>query len=184
MTSRARQVGTTTFVAVALEAEPAEQRVLPLGRRLDADQRVGALGPEARPPAARAARRARPRRAVQRAARELEHEPRREVGRRPGEVRVDALLPAVRALGAQAVALGGAVDPVRLEVRRLEQDGRRLVADLGLLAAHDPGERDAALGVGDQQVVGHELAVDAVERAQLLARRRAADDDLPAGELR
>ena len=34
-------------LAVALEAELAEQRVLPLGRRLDADQRVGALGPEA-----------------------------------------------------------------------------------------------------------------------------------------
>ena len=58
-------------------------------------------------------------------ARELEHQPRREVGRRPGEVRVDALLPAVRALGAQALALGRAVDAVRLEVRRLEQDGRR-----------------------------------------------------------
>ena len=43
------------------------------------------------------------------------------------------------------------------------------VADLGLLAAHDPGERDRALGVGDHQVVGHELAVDAVERAQPLA---------------
>ena len=67
---------------------------------------------------------------------------RREVGRRPGEVRVDALLPAVRALGAQALALGGEVDPVRLEVRGLEQDGGRAVADLRLLAAHDPGERD------------------------------------------
>ena len=38
----------------------------------------------------------------------------------------------------------GAEDPVRLEVRRLEQDGRRRLADLGLLAAHDPGERDRA----------------------------------------
>ena len=56
---------------------------------------------------------------------ELEDQRGREVGGRLGEVRVDALLPAVRALGAQALALGGAVDAVRLEVRRLEQDGRR-----------------------------------------------------------
>ena len=34
-----------------------------------------------------------------------------------------------------------------------------------------PASAIAALGVGDQQVVGHELAVDAVERAQPLARR-------------
>ena len=70
-------------------------------------------------------------------------------------------------------------DPGRLEVRGLEQDVGRLVADLGLLAAHDPGERDRALGVGDHEVARLELAVDAVERAQLLARPRPADDDLP-----
>ena len=76
------------------------------------------------------------------------------------------------------LALGGAVDAVRLEVRRLEQDGRGRLADLGLLAAHDPGERDGALGVGDHEVVGGERARDAVERRQLLARPGAPDDDL------
>ena len=108
-----------------------------------------------------------------RRARQLEQQLGREVGGRLGEVRVDALLPAVRALGAEAQPLRGEVDAVRLEVRGLEQDGRRLVADLGLLAAHDPGERDRALGVGDHQVVGRELAVDAVERAQSSRRARA-----------
>ena len=42
------------------------------------------------------------------------------------EIRIDALLPAVRALRAQAQALGGAEDRVRLEVRGLEQDLRRV----------------------------------------------------------
>ena len=100
-----------------------------------------------------------------------------------GEVRVDALLPAVGALGAQAQALRAAEDPGGLEVGRLEQDGGRLVADLGLLAAHDPREGDRALGVADQQVLGLERAVDAVERAQLLAGLRAAHDDPAAVEL-
>ena len=49
--------------------------------------------------------------------------------------------------------------------------------DLGLLAAHDPGERDRALGVGDHEVGGLELPVDAVEGAERLARSRAPDDD-------
>ena len=47
-----------------------------------------------------------------------------------------------------------------------------------------PASATAPLAVGDHQVVRLELAVDAVERAQLLARPRAAHDDLAAGELR
>ena len=74
------------------------------------------------------------------------------------EVRVDALLPAVRALGAQRMPLGAAQDADRLEVGGLEQDVRRRLPDLGVLAAHDPGERDRALGVGDDEILGVELA--------------------------
>ena len=40
----------------------------------------------------------------------------------------------------------------RLEVCRLEQDLGRRVRDLRLLPAHDPGERDRPLGVGDHQI--------------------------------
>ena len=58
----------------------------------------------------------------------------------------------------------------------------RRVAHLRLLAAHDPGERDRALGVGDHEVALVELALGAVERPELLAARRAADDDPVAGE--
>ncbi len=59
----------------------------------------------------------------------------------------------------------------------------RVVADLGLLPAHDPGERDGARLVGDHEVVRLQRALDAVERAEQLAGPRAAHDD-PARELR
>ncbi len=92
-------------------------------------------------------------------------------------MRVDALLPPVRALRAQAEALARAEEAVRLEVGRLEQHGPRGVADLGLLPAHDPGERDRPVRVGDQQVVLSQLTVDAVERAEPFARARPPHDD-------
>jgi len=101
---------------------------------------------------------------------ELEQELRRKLRRGLGEIRVDPFLPAIRALSAQAEALRGLEDPERLEVRGLEQDGGRALADLGLLPAHDPRERDPALGVGDQQVVWVEPALDAVQRSQGLAQ--------------
>ena len=94
-----------------------------------------------------------------------------------GQVRVDALLPAVRALGAERVALGAPEDRSRLEVRRLEEDGGRRLRHLGVEPAHDPGEGDRALGVGDHEVGRVELAQVAVQARELLARACAAHDD-------
>ena len=181
VTSRARNVGTTTSPSRLLEAEPLEPARLLGGRRLEADQLVRALGPE------------RDHRALGKLALHVDvpdplgagrrdDQLGRELRRLLGQVRVDALLPAVRALGAQAQALGGAVEAGRLEVRGLEQDVGRPFADLGLLAAHDPGDRDGPLGVGDHEVGLLEAAIDAVERPDRLARLRAAHDDLPACE--
>ena len=93
----------------------------------------------------------------------------RKLGRRLREVRVDALLPATRRLGAQAQPLGGAKDPDRLEVGGLEQELARLLVDLALERAHDPGDRNRPLGVGDHEVVLVERAHGAVERGHLLA---------------
>ena len=94
-----------------------------------------------------------------------------------GGVRVDALLPARRRVGAEPQPPRGAQHRQRVEVRRLEQEVRRLVAHLAVLAAHDPGDRDGPLRVGDHEVGRRELALVAVERADLLPRLRAADDD-------
>jgi hypothetical protein len=53
-----------------------------------------------------------------------------------------------------------------------------------LCPAHDRGERDRALPIGDEQVLVAELPQRAVERRQLLAGARAADEDAAARELR
>ncbi len=115
-------------------------------------------------------------------ARRLDDELRREPRGVLGDVRVDAFLPAVRALGAQPEPLGRVEDAVRLEVRRLEQHRRRRLLHLGLLAAHDRRESDRALAVLDHEVARVELAQLAVERADLLAVARAPHSDLAAGE--
>jgi len=162
-----------------LEAEPLKPADLLSRRSRDADQLIRALGPEVDDGPLR--------QALMHVgvsdpacAGGFDEQLGSEPGGRIGEVRVDALLPAVRALGAQAQALGGAEDRGRLEVGRLEQHLARGLADLGLLAAHDPGERDGALGVGDHQVGRLELPLDAVQGANRLSRNGPADDDLSA----
>ncbi len=107
----------------------------------------------------------------------------REHGRGLGEIRVDALLPPVRAGRAQCELLGGPEDSQRLEVRRLEEHVGRPVGDLTVLAAHDRRERNGLLAVRDQQVALVEPPQRAVERAQLLVRACAAYDDPAVREL-
>ena len=163
--------GRDDFTGATLEAEPLEPARLLVGRSLDSDDLVRALGPVGDDG---------PLREVALhvdvpdplGAGRLDDQLRRELRRLVGEVRVDALLPAVRPLGSQAEALRGAVDPGRLEVRRLEEHVGRRLADLGLLAAHDPGDRDRPLGVRDHEVALLQLALDPVERLDHL--RRAA----------
>ena len=148
---------------------------------LEPDQLVGALRPEADD----GARRQLPldvALAQPACARQLDEKLRRERRRLRGEIRIDALLPAIRALGPQLEPLRAPQQPERLEVGRLEQDLGRRVPHLGLLAAHDPGERDRALRVGDHEVALVELAVDAVERPELLAALCATHDDPVARE--
>ena len=141
----ARQVGTVTLQS-ELTSNPSRSRaprcssggdlqpdhaVDPVGAERD-DLRVGELA--LRVDVARPLR-----------ARQLEDELGRKRGRLGSKVRVDALLPAVRALGAERMPLGAPQDADRLEVGGLEEDVRRPLPDLGVLAAHDPGEGDRAL---------------------------------------
>ena len=102
---------------------------------------------------------------------------------RATRVGVDAPLEARARLAPQLEPLRAAGDAHGLEVRGLEQDLGGGVGDLGGGAAHDPGERlRRALGVGDEQVGGGELALDAVERGDDLAVGREAHDDPAATE--
>ena len=77
------------------------------------------------------------------------------------------------------MTLSGPEDTDGIEGRRLEQNARGLRAHLGALAAHHACQCDWATVVGDDDVLGIELAYDAVERCQLLPRPRVADGDGP-----
>ena len=174
----ARAPGGDRYVPLGrdLEAEALEHRPLLVGRDLEADQAVGPLGTQVDDRTLRE----RPldvRRAGHPRAREVDDQAARELRGRLREIRVDALLPAIRARGPERMPFGAPQDPERLEVRCLEQHLGRLVPDLALLAAHDRGERDGPVGVGDHEIRRLELPFDAVERTQALACSSAAHDD-------
>ena len=99
------------------------------------------------------------------------------VRRQLGGVRIDSLLPSRRGFGSQTQPARRAQDRQRIEVRSLEQDVRGLGADLAVLAAHDPGDRDRAARVGDYQILRCELALFPVQRRDALAGRRSPHDD-------
>ena len=125
------------------------------GGRLDADHRVGALGPEADHRALGqlavdvAVRR--PARAgeLERAARSRgRRRARRGAGRRPSPSGSSPRCAAAAARSVRKIA-------VRLEVRRLEQDGRSSPSPISVSSPPMiPASATGALGVGDHQVVG------------------------------
>ncbi len=108
----------------------------------------------------------------------------REDRRRLGEVRVDALLPAIGSGRSERQTLRGAEDAERLEVGRLEEHLGRRVRDLAVLAAHDRRKGHGVLAVGDEEVVRVDRPERPVERPHLLARACVTDDDPAVGELR
>ncbi len=87
------------------------------------------------------------------------------------ELGVDALLEAVRRLGADAEAPRRAQDRAAVERRGLEHDLGRVVGDLGIGAAHHARDARRAVAVGDHERLGVELA---------LACRRASSATSPA----
>ena len=93
---------------------------------------------------------------------------------------VGAALEAMRGVGVHAVTARGAADGGRIEPGGFDEHVAGFFRDHGIEAAHDAGQRDRLDGVGDDEVVGMEDVVHAVERLQLFARPRAADDDLAA----
>ena len=91
---------------------------------------------------------------------------------------VNALFILRGSIGALPERSGGLADIVAHELRRLEHDALRCVADLGIQPAHDAGQRNRALSIADAEIVLIHLIVLLVERHDMLARVRAADNNL------
>ena len=169
VTSRARHVGVTTSPSRISKPSRSSQRPAPRRRR-EADQLVGALGPvvDHRPlgePVVHVGV-GRPARAGS-----LDEQLRGEVGRRLGQVRVDALLPAVRALRAQPQALGAAEDRGRLEVGRLEQ---HLVVDSPISVSSPPMIPASATERSASAIIRSSARASARRRRACGSSRRAA----------
>ena len=112
-----------------------------------------------------------------RAAGPLGDQARRAIGADACQARLLALLEAQARLGPKRIAEGRAPDADRIEDRGLNHDLRGGLVDLGARPAHDAGDADRPVRVGDDERLGVELAVDMVERLDPLAGGRAADDD-------
>ena len=93
------------------------------------------------------------------------------VGERVAEgARIGAALEPVARLGVEAVATRRAADAPGVEVGALEEHLGRRGRNFAIFAAHDARERHRALAVTHDEVVGRELARDALDQ---LARHRA-----------
>ena len=91
---------------------------------------------------------------------------------------VDALFVLRRSIRALSERSGGLTDVVTHELRRLEHNALRRVADLGIQPAHDASQRNRSLSIADAEIVLIHLIVLLVERHDMLARVRAADNNL------
>ena len=92
-------------------------------------------------------------------------------------VEVRAALEAVRGVGVQAVAARAETDTDGVEPRGLDQDVLGLRGNHGVPAAHDAGQAQSLRVVGDDEIVGFERVLGAIEKLEPLALAREADDD-------
>ncbi|MEY3274856.1 MAG: hypothetical protein RL153_121, partial [Verrucomicrobiota bacterium] len=111
------------------------------------------------------------------AACQLEDEARGATTGEVGRLDVRAALEPVAGVGAQPEGLAGAADVDGVEPGSLDEDVGGVGLDAGVGPAHDAGEGDALISVGDQEHLWRELAGDAVEGGEGLALGGAADDD-------
>ncbi len=95
---------------------------------------------------------------------------------------VDAPFEAVAGIGADGESTGHRPDDDGVPAGDLEDDIRGAIGDLGGFAADDAGKRLGSFGVGDDEIVGFECAIDAVERSQGLALAGVSDDQRGACE--
>ena len=95
--------------------------------------------------------------------------------------RIDCSFEAFAGFAAELVTASCPEDRQRIEVRRFEDHIDSAGSDLGRCTAHDAGERDGTRIIGDDDVLGVEGALHAVESFELLPRLRTAHDN-GAGE--
>ena len=99
-------------------------------------------------------------------------------------VDVGAALEARGGFGLEIQPLAGAPDRRGLEICALEHDALRAGRHLRPGAAHDAGDRLRPIAIGDDEHLGVERALDAVERGDGFAGAPAPHPDLRSGEVR
>ena len=99
-----------------------------------------------------------------------------------GTVNIDAAFVAIGRIGREPESLAGGADGLALEERALEDEIGGVGADAGIHAAHNAGDDQGLGGVRDDQHLGSEHALLAVERREFFSRDGATNDDLSAAK--
>ena len=169
-------------LALDLEAQAVEDRGAPVGSDVDAGHGAHPAGAQDDPLAYRDITAQVDRIRCLCRARELDEHARCGAVRDRRQRGVDALLEAVRGLGADAEPSCRAEDRSALERGRLEHDLSDRVRDLGVGASHHAGDARRAAGMRDHERLRIEHATLVVERRQRLARACAPRDQGVPGE--
>ena len=104
----------------------------------------------------------------------LDEHARNEVVSERSGVEVGTALEAMAGVSMQAMAAGAGANGGGIEPRSLNQDVCGGIGHAGVPASHDPGEPQRFGFIGDDEVVGHEFALAAVQQAQLFPGARTA----------
>ena len=118
------------------------------------------------------------------AAADFHHQPRRQPRAGNGEGRINAPFEAIARVGDDAEAPAGAGDVEGVPQGALDQHVGRVLVAAGQFAAHDARDGFDALVVADHHMALIELVDLAIESQQLLARLRAAHDEIARDLLR
>ena len=93
-------------------------------------------------------------------------------------VGIDTALEAQRCLGDQPEGATGTAGAGGIERGGLQEDVHGVFRDLRVIASHDPCQSDRAGRIADEQHIGRELALRAIERGEFFVLGSAAHDDV------